>query len=135
MSEVTQLARGRRSLAYVTLVRLINPAVRSALLTVAGMALIATPVLLGVGATPLVIGVVAGAMTVALGLAGTDTEGRGTLSLTALASLDRLLGVGLVLIAAAFGVAGENEALTLFAAAGLAALLVTSVTRYSATPT
>lgn len=115
--------------------RLITPAARSGLLTVAGMALIAAPVLLGLGATPLLIAVLAGALTVALGLAGTDTDGRGTLSLSAQASLDRLLGVALVLVAAAFGVAGQDEALALFAAAGLAALLVTSVTRYSATPT
>ena len=43
--------------------------------------------------------------------------------------------LGLLLSAGIFGVAGEPEAMVLFAGAGLAALFMTAVTRYSARAT
>ena len=45
---------------------------------------------------------------------------------------DRGLALGLILSAGIFGVAGQPEAMVLFAVAGLAALAMTAVTRYSA---
>ena len=112
--------------------RVIAHALRSALLTVAGSALIAVPFLLGLGAAPLVTGVLVGTLAIALGLAGTEPGGRGALPLSAQAVYDRGLALGLLLSGGIFGVAGEPEAMALFAGAGLAALLMTAVTRYSA---
>jgi hypothetical protein len=107
-------------------------ALRAALLMVAGSALIAVPFLIGLDAAPMVTGVVVGALTIALGLAGTEPGARGALPLSAQAVYDRGLALGLLLSGGIFGVAGEPEAMILFLGAGLAALLMTAVTRYSA---
>ena len=107
-------------------------ALRAGLLVLAGSALIAVPFLLGLDAAPLVAGVIVGALTIALGLAGTDPGTRGSLPLSSQAAYDRGLALGLLVSAVLFGLFGEVEATVLFALAGLAALITTSVTRYSA---
>jgi hypothetical protein len=100
----------------------------------AGVGLIAAPTLLGAGPAALITGLVLGALAIELGVAGTASEGRGTLPISAHAVYDRALALGLFLAAAIFGVTGETEAAPVFAAAGALALVVTSITRYSATP-
>ena len=107
-------------------------ALRSGLLVVAGSALIAVPFLLGLGAAPIVTGVLVGSIAVALGVAGTEPGSRGSLPLSSQAAYDRGLALGLILSAGLFLLCGELAARALFAAAGLAALIMTSVTRYSA---
>ncbi len=97
-----------------------------------GFGLIAAPLALGLGAAPLVTGALAGALCVSLALAGTDTSGRGTIPLSAHAVYDRAIGVGLVVAAGIFAIAGEPAATALFGGLGLVALLVTSITSYSA---
>jgi hypothetical protein len=114
---------------------LISHALRAGLLMVAGTTLIAGPFLLGLDAAAIVTGVLVGTLAVALGLAGTEPGGRGTLPLSAQAVYDRGLALGLLLSAAIFAAAGQIEAMALFAAAGIAALVMTSVTRYSARAT
>jgi hypothetical protein len=113
----------------------ISHALRAALLMVAGTALIAGPFLMELDAAALVTGVLIGTLAVALGLAGTEPGGRGTLPLSAQAVYDRGLALGLLLSAGIFAVDGQPGAMALFAAAGTAALVMTSVTRYSARPT
>ena len=98
----------------------------------AGSALIGVPFLLELDAAPLVTGVLVGALAIALGLAGTEPGARGSLPLSSQAVYDRGLAVGLVLSAGLFALYGEWEAMALFAVAGVAALVMTSVTRYSA---
>jgi hypothetical protein len=110
----------------------ISHATRAGLLTLAGSALIAGPFVMGLNAAPLVTGVLVGTLAIALGLAGTEPGARGSLPLSAQAVYDRGLALGLLLSAGIFGAAGELEAMALFAAAGIAALVMTSVTRYSA---
>jgi hypothetical protein len=110
----------------------ITHATRAALLIAAGSALIAGPFVLGLDAAPLVTGVIVGALAIGLGLAGTEPGARGSLPLTTQAVYDRGLALGLMLSAIIFALSGEPEAMALFAAAGLAALVMTSVTRYSA---
>jgi hypothetical protein len=114
---------------------LISHALRAGLLMVAGTALIAGPFLLGLDAAAIVTGVLVGTLAVALGLAGTEPGARGTLPLSAQAVYDRGLALGLLLSAVIFAAAGQIEAMALFAAAGIAALVMTSVTRYSARAT
>ncbi len=118
----------------MTVLRLISPAFRAGLLLVAGTGLIAAPLLLGLGSAAIVTGMVLGAAAVALGLAGTDSEGRGTLPVSAQAVYDRGLSLGLLGVAVPFALAGELGAVAVFAAAGVAGLVVTSITRYSASP-
>ena len=113
----------------------ISHALRAALLVAAGSALIGGPFLLGLDAAPLVTGVLVGTLAIALGLAGTEPGGRGSLPMSAQAVYDRGLALGLILSAGIFAVAGQLEAMALFAAAGVAALVMTSITRYSARAT
>lgn len=110
----------------------IHHALRGALLVVAGSALIALPFLLGLDAAALVTGVIVGALAIALGVAGTEPGSRGSLPLSTQAVYDRGLAIGLILSAGLFALYGEWEAMALFAIAGLAALIMTAVTRYSA---
>ena len=100
----------------------------------AGIGLIAGPALLGAGAAALITGLVLGALAIELGVAGTATEGRGTLPISAHAVYDRGLAFGLFVAAAIFGLTGETSVAPVFAAAGALALVVTSITRYSASP-
>lgn len=118
----------------MTVLRLISPAFRAGLLMVAGTGLIAAPLLMGLGTAAIVTGMVLGAVAVALGLAGTESEGRGTLPVSAQAVYDRGLALGLLAIAVLFALSDELGAVAVFAAAGVAGLVVTSITRYSAAP-
>jgi hypothetical protein len=118
----------------MTIVRLISPALRSGLLMAAGTGLIAVPFILGLGPAPVMTGIAIGGVMVALALAGTETNGRGTLPISAQAVYDRGLAIGLILVAAIFGLSDEADAALVFAIVGVAALIVTSITRYSATP-
>ena len=118
----------------MTTIRLISPALRSGLLMSAGTALIAIPFLVGLGAAAIVTGVAVGAVMVALALAGTEAGGRGTLPVSAQAVYDRGIALGLLLVGVIFGIAGETGAALVFASTGAAALIVATITRYSASP-
>jgi hypothetical protein len=87
---------------------------------------------LGLDAAPLVTGVLVGSIAIALGLAGTEPGTRGSLPLSTQAAYDRGLALGLILSAVLFLLFGEVAAMALFATAGVGALIMTSVTRYSA---
>ena len=98
----------------------------------AGTALIGVPFAIGLDAAAIVTGMTIGVVIVALALAGTATGGRGTLPVSAQAVYDRGIAFGLLAVAVVFGLAGQPGAALLFATAGVAALIVTSITRYSA---
>ena len=118
----------------MTVFRLISPALRGGLLVAAGTGLMVAPLFLQLSAAAMITGMAVGVLLVALGLAGSDASGRGTLPLAAQAAYDRGLALGLIAVALVFGLAGQMEALAVFATAGAGALLVTSITRYSAKP-
>ena len=118
----------------MTILRLISPALRSGILVLAGTTLITFPFLLGLGPAPIVTGTTLGIAMVALALAGTDSSGRGTIPLAAQAAYDRGLGLGLLVTGIVFGLANETAAGIVFAIAGIAALIVASITSYSARP-
>jgi hypothetical protein len=118
----------------MTLIRLISTELRSGLLLAAGVGLIVAPLMLGLSVPAIITGIAVGAVVVPLALAGTADAGRGTLPVSAQAVYDRGLALGLLLAALIFGLAGELDALILFAIAGVSALVVTSITRYSARP-
>jgi hypothetical protein len=111
--------------------RLIAHALRAGLLIVAGTALIFGPFLMGLDTAPLVSGVIVGALVIGLGVAGIEPGTRGSLSLTDQAIYDRGLALGLLVSSGIFALYSEYEATALFAGAGLAALIMTSVARYS----
>jgi hypothetical protein len=96
--------------------------------------LIVAPLVLQLAVPAIVTGIAVGAVVVPLALAGTAEGGRGTLPVSAQAVYDRGLALGLLLAALIFGIVGEADAMVLFAIAGVSALVVTSITRYSARP-
>src|SRR5262245_8421659 len=110
---------------------ILSHGLRAALLVLSGSALIAVPLLLGLDAAPIVTGVLVGSPAIALGLAGTEPGGRGSLPMSTQAAWDRGLGLGLLLAGGIFGLFGELDAMALFAVAGVTGLIMTSVTRYS----
>jgi hypothetical protein len=118
----------------MTILRLISPAMRSALILASGLTLITIPFMLGLQPAAVATGVIVGAVMVALALAGTEPSGRGTLPVSAQAVYDRGLAIGLMAAAAVFALSGELSATLVFAAAGVATLVVTTITRYSAGP-
>ena len=118
----------------MTTSRHLTLAMRSALLMTVGLGLIVAPFPLGLGTSALVTGVLIGTLMVALALAGTESSGRGTVPVSAHADYDRGIALGLVLAAAVYAIAGQLEAALLFGIAGAAALILTTLTRYSARP-
>lgn len=133
MRHITHTSWGRGNFDIeMTHSSITHHALRAGLLVIAGSALIGVPFVLGLEAAPLVTGVIVGALTIALGVAGTEPGTRGSLSLSSQAAYDRGLALGLLVSAVLFALFGEFEAMGLFALAGLAALITTSVTRYSA---
>ncbi len=118
----------------MTIARLISPALRSGLMMTAGTALIGVPFVVGLGPAAVVTALLLGVLIVALALAGTAPTGRGTLPVSAQAVYDRGIALGLLLVALVFGLAGDLGAGLLFATAGVAAVAVTSITRYSSAP-
>jgi hypothetical protein len=118
----------------MTIVGLISPGLRSALIMSGGLALIVVPFPIGLEAAALTTSVAAGVAMVGLALAGTETTGRGTLPVSAQAVYDRGIAIGLMVVAAIFAVSGEQAAALMFAVAGMATLIVTAATRYSARP-
>jgi hypothetical protein len=118
----------------MTVSRLISPVLRSGLLIAAGTALMVGPTALELSVGAILTGFVVGILATALGIAGTGSDGRGTISVSAQAVYDRLLALGLLLAALAFGFAGERLALAAFGAIGLMTLLVAVTTRYTVRP-
>lgn len=118
----------------MTVARLISPALRSGLLISVGTVLLMLPFAAGMQPAVVVTGIAIGAIQIALGIAGTDSRGRGTLPMSAQAAYDRGLAFGLLAAGVVFGAAGETAALLLFGVAGLAVLLVTVTSRYSTRP-
>src|SRR3954453_1742039 len=111
--------------------RLISFPVHTALELAAGFAIMALPLVLGLGAAAAMTAVILGAAIVSLALAGTAVEGRGTLPLSAHAAYDRGLAVGLIVAGAILGIAGNPGAVAFFVVAGGVLLALSSVTRYS----
>jgi hypothetical protein len=108
-----------------------SPSLRAGLLISAGTALMMVPFAAELQPAAIVTGVVVGVITVALGVAGTDSQGRGTLPVSAQAASDRGLALGLLAVGILFGLNGDQGSLLVFGGAGLGALLVTLTTRYS----
>jgi len=104
---------------------------RAALVTFTGASTVLAPLVLGLSITAIAIGVAVGAVAIGLGLAGTADEGRGVLPLSALASYDQGLALGLALCAGAFIVTGQPLAVVVFAVAAFAQAAVSLSTRYT----
>jgi hypothetical protein len=116
----------------MTVARLITLGMRSSLMMLLGAALLIVPVALGLNPVAIFTGLTAGAIAVALGIAGTAVGGRATLPVSAHAAYDRGLALGLLLAAIVLGAAGEGGGAAVLGVGGMASLAIAVTTRYSA---
>jgi len=96
-----------------------------------GTLLMALPLVTGMAPDVVVTGIFIGGLGMSLAIAGTGSQGRGTLPVSAQSVFDRGLALGLLAVGVLYGILGDPMALLLFGASGLAVLLVTVTTRYS----
>jgi len=93
--------------------------------------LIAVPFVIGLSLNATLAAGIIGVALFGLAVSATDTEGRGTLPISAHASYDAAIALILLAAAVVFGLAGEITALAFLLAAGAAQLTLNSLTRYS----
>jgi len=99
-----------------------------------GTLLIIGPVVIGLSTAAASTGLVVGVVAVALGLAGSEDAGRGTLPVSSQAVFDAGLALGLLLTAVIFALANSFGEAAFFAAVGVTAGLLTARTRYMLSP-
>jgi hypothetical protein len=103
----------------------------AALEMITASVLIGAPFAIGLSIDATITAVAIGALLLGLALSATDTQGRGTLPISAHAAYDAAIALVLCGAAIVFGVTGEETALVFLLAAGVAQLLLNGFTRYS----
>ena len=103
----------------------------AALELVTATALIAVPFAIGLSVDATITAGVVGIVLFGLAVSATDSEGRGTLPISAHAIYDAAVAFVLVGAAVVFGLLGEVPALVFLLAAGIAQLTLNGFTRYS----
>ena len=103
----------------------------AALELVTATALIAVPFAIGLSLDATITAGAVGVVLFGLAISATDSEGRGTLPISAHATYDAAVALVLVGAAVVFGIAGEAPALAFLLAAGIAQLTLNALTRYS----
>ena len=98
-------------------------------------ALIALPFTLGLSFDATLTAGVLGVLLFGLAVSATANDGRGTIPVAAHANYDAAIAFVLVAAAIAFGFAGQPLALGVLLTAGMAQLLLNSVTHYCAPST
>jgi hypothetical protein len=106
-------------------------ALHAALELITAVALLATPFAIGLSADATITAGVIGIVLFGLAVSATDSDGRGTLPISAHATYDAAVALVLVGAAVVFGLAGESSALVLLLSAGVAQLTLNGVTRYA----
>ena len=94
-------------------------------------ALIAVPFAIGLSIDAMITAAAVGIVLMGLAVSATDTDGRGTLPISAHATYDAAIALVLVGSAVVFGFAGDIPALLFLLAAGIAQLTLNGLTRYS----
>ncbi len=103
----------------------------AALELITAVALLAAPFALGLSLDATITAGVIGIVLFGLAVSATDSEGRGTLPISAHATYDAAVALVLMGAAVVFGIAGEIPALALLLSAGVAQLTLNGFTRYS----
>ena len=109
----------------------VSYALHAALELITAVALIGVPFAIGLSLDATITAGVIGIALFGLAVSATDSDGRGTLPISAHATYDAALAFVLVGAAVVFGVAGELPALALLLAAGIAQLTLNGFTRYA----
>jgi hypothetical protein len=103
----------------------------AALELITATALIFLPFAIGLSLDATITAGALGVVLFGLAVSATDTEGRGTLPISAHAAYDAAVALVLIGAALVFGVAGEAPALVFLLTAGIAQLTLSGFTRYS----
>ena len=103
----------------------------AALELITAVALLAVPFAIGLSIDATITAGAIGMVLFGLAISATDSEGRGTLPISAHATYDAAVALVLVGSAVVFGVAGETPALVLLLSAGVAQLVLNGFTRYA----
>ena len=103
----------------------------AALELITAVALLSVPFAIGLSLDATITAGVIGIILFGLAVSATDSDGRGTLPISAHATYDAAVALVLVGAAIAFGVSGEVPALVLLLTAGVAQLALNSFTRYA----
>jgi hypothetical protein len=106
-------------------------ALHAAIELVTATALIGVPFAIGLSLDATITAGVVGVALFGLAVSATESEGRGTLPISAHATYDAAVALVLVGAAIVFGFAGELPALALLLTAGIAQLTLNGLTRYS----
>ena len=106
-------------------------ALHAALELITAVALIAVPFAIGLSIDATITAGIIGIILFGLAVSATDSDGRGTLPISAHATYDAAVALVLVGAAIVFGLAGEAPALALLLSAGIAQLVLNGFTRYS----
>lgn len=109
----------------------VSYALHAALELITAVALIAVPFAIGLSLNATITAGIIGILLFGLAVSATDSEGRGTLPISAHATYDAAVAFVLVGAAVVFGLAGEVPALALLLAAGIAQLTLNGFTRYA----
>ena len=103
----------------------------AALELITATALIGVPFAIGLSLDATITAAVLGVVLFGLAVSATESEGRGTLPISAHATYDAAVALVLVGAAVVFGLAGETAALVFLLLAGVAQLTLNGFTRYS----
>ena len=109
----------------------VSYALHAALELITAVALIATPFAIGLSVNATITAAAIGILLFGLAVSATDSDGRGTLPISAHATYDAAIALVLVGAAVVFGLLGEVPALALLLAAGVAQLTLNGFTRYA----
>jgi len=109
----------------------VSYALHAALELITAVALLAIPFAIGLSVNATITAGVLGVALFGLAVSATDSDGRGTLPISAHATYDTAVALVLVVAAVVFGLAGEIPALALLLAAGVAQLTLSGFTRYA----
>jgi hypothetical protein len=118
----------------MTLSRVLSLPSHAAIELLLGLALMAAPFALGATTAAWIAAIPLGALVVGLALAGATTGERGSLTVSSHAAYDLGMSIALAAAGVAFAIAGDSIAFAVYAATGLAMLVLHSLTRYSAAP-
>jgi len=132
MRDPAHTAFGIRFVPWVSMFRGRVPfALHAALELITAVALLAVPFAVGLSVDATITAGALGVLLFGLAVSATDSDGRGTLPISAHATYDAAIALVLVGAAVVFGVVGETPALVLLLSAGIAQLTLNGFTRYA----
>ena len=132
MRDPAHTLSGIRYVPWVSMFRgRVSYPLHAAIELITATTLIGVPFAIGLSPDATITAAAVGIVLFGLAVSATESEGRGTLPISAHATYDAAVALVLVGAAVVFGLAGEVPALVFLLAAGIAQLTLNGLTRYS----